>query len=73
MIQQGRTAVTDFRTRGTRAILYSKFLNIFSAMFAHKVNDAIRFRLCLIRATGTFQRSRLFFGVFRGNMYGKRL
>jgi hypothetical protein len=42
-------------------------------MFAHKVNDAIRFRLCLVGATGTFQRSRLFFGVFRRNMYGKRL
>lgn len=42
-------------------------------MFAHKVNDAIRFRLCLIWTTGTFEGSRFLFRVFRGNMYGKRL
>ena len=60
-------------TRCASIVLDGHLLDIFSAVLAHKMEDAIGLRQRLIGTARTFQRGRILFGMFGRDMDGESL
>ena len=73
MIEERRGAVIDFFAGGTCLFLNGELLNLLLTVLAHKVENPIRLRQGLVGTTGTLERGRILFRVFRGHMDGESL
>ena len=73
MIEKRGRTITDFFTGGTRIVRNGQILKFLPTMLTHEVEDSIRFGKSLIGTARAFERGRVLFRMFGGDMDGERL